>query len=87
MNKLKSLSLATHKKIYYILLLDGILTVAANAESGTNALNPWMLVGLLLIIGASAWISVFLRCPNCGNQFRWNQAIPKTCPKCGRKVS
>ena len=85
MNRLKSLSLSTHKKIYYI-LLAGILTIAANAESGTNALNPWMLVGLLLIIGASAWISYFLRCPHCGNSIRWNQAIPASCPKCGRKL-
>ena len=86
MKKLKSLSLSTHKKIYYLILVAGILTVATKADSGTNALNPWMLVGLLLILGSSAWISAFLRCPNCGQSIRWNQSIPTHCPKCGKKL-
>ena len=87
MNKLKSLSLSTHKKIYYILLAAGIITVLTGSDIGSRtALNPQMLLGLALIVGSSAWSTFFLRCPNCGSQFRWNQSIPKTCPKCGRKI-
>ncbi len=86
MNKLRKLSVHTHKAISLITMLTcSVLGMICSQFS------PWLDLGMILsfigLIGGIVWHIVFVRCPHCGHHFNPRASISNFCPACGKKLN